>query len=167
MLGILKIFTGLNIRKLILPLIIILSIVGVVFGVKYAVSSYENLQLENKRLTLEIAKLQNEITVLVKQNKDNIKTIETVQQTCEVTVTQVKGFYEGRESLILKEMNVLKNRKAKEEAIKKSTAKNTDGTNRELTDKEITELVSEVRIDSIYETYCNSNNHEEVCGDLK
>lgn len=144
-------------KKLFLPLLVIAIIGGILFSINYAFSSYKNLQLENEKLKLEIVKLQGEIATIAKINKENSIALINTQANCETSIKELVALHQGKEVLMRKEISILQNRKTKEKAAKDTNIVQADGSIRLPTETELEPILSEIRIDSIFESYCNDN----------
>lgn len=151
----------------IMPIIIIILMGVIAFGINYAVTSYKNLQLENQRLTLLVETQKIQLDLLKEQVNNSIVEIKNIQDSCSVSLKEVKDLYAGKEVLAKKELSVLKSRKDKEKAVKDKLTASNEGTPPTFKESELTDAISQIRIESIYETFCNNNATDLACKEQK
>ena len=135
----------------------ILLVGGGYFGVKYALASYENLKLENQRLSLQIQTLQKDIQELKQVNEANKKELETVKSSYDNSISELKSLYDKREISFQKQLQILKSKKQKEKAVDDSTI-TVNGVQRPLTEQEKDLRYSEIRIDALQDAFQNTTD---------
>lgn len=136
-------------------LFLILLVGGGYFGVKYALASYDNLKLENQRLSLEVEKLQESIRELKQVNEANKKELEIAKSSYDSSISELKSFYDKREISFNKQLKILKSKKEKEKAVDEIII-NVDGVERPLSEEEKDARYSEIRIDSLQDAFQNT-----------
>lgn len=147
-----------TLKKLILPLLLV---IGIPLALFFLHNSYQTLKTENKNLTAEIVKLKGENEKLVGINKDNASQTTKLEESCKISLSQLKEVYDKRQEADKKELDNFKKRKKKEQKVDSLTVVDSNGVARALTPEERSDMLSIIRIDSLYEAYVNTDVGED------
>lgn len=146
-----------SLSRFIVPLVIVAVIA---LGSLFMYQKYQNLVLQNELLTLEIDKLKKEIGELKRVNEENVKDKENLKISCDISLEELKNTYELRQIADKKQIDILKRRKSKEEAVDTEKVIGPDGKERLLTEEEKFQKISTLRLDSLFESYTSKLQFE-------